>query len=144
MSGSMRPLKIDDTPLYGAPGLLVCGLDDESAGELRALVLTLDWPALPVSFAGRKDLKTKVGTLFRERPMAPENLGGVAVIMAGITGNQLQVLMKSWRASPLPPSLWATLNQTNEHWPLLTLLKHLAEERKEMAKARRSSPPPKE
>lgn len=140
MSGSMRPLKIDDTPLYGAPGLLVCGLENESAKELKALLLTLGWPKLPVSFAGRKDLKTEVATLFQERPTKPENLGGVAVIMSGITGNQLQELMACWRSSALPPSLWATLTQTNEHWPLLTLLKHLAEERQEMAKHRSHSP----
>ena len=135
--GTMRPIDIDDTPLYGPRGLLVCGLEEESAEQLLALLRDLGWDDLPISFAGRGDLKTQVGQLFKDQPDNRQALGGLAVIMAGITGNQLQQLMKSWRESTLPRTLWATLTKTSETWPLLTLLKHLAEEQKEMAESRR-------
>ena len=135
--GTMSPMELDETPLYGPRGLLVCGLAKETAAQLVSLVRDLGWSDLPLSFAGRCDLKTSVGELFRERPDHREALGGVAVVMAGITGNQLQQLMKSWRENALPRTLWATLTETSETWPLGTLLKHLAEEQKEMAKAAR-------
>lgn len=135
--GTMRPMDIDDTPIYGPKGLLVCGLDTKTADTLVALVRTLGWSDVPVSFAGRKDLNTSVGSLFEDHPNNREDLGGVAVIMAGITGNQLQQLMKSWREHAFPRPLWATLTETSETWPLGTLLKHLAEEQREMAEAAR-------
>ncbi|WP_300672875.1 DUF3783 domain-containing protein [Desulfoluna sp.] len=138
--GTMRPIEIDETPLYGPRGLLVCGLEDESAKALLTLVHDLGWDDLSVAFAGRGDLQISVKQLFEEPPDHREPLGGVAVIMAGITGSQLQELMKGWRASSLPRTLWATLTETSETWPLGTLLKHLSEEQKEMAKARRPRP----
>ncbi|SCY22640.1 DUF3783 domain-containing protein [Desulfoluna spongiiphila] len=135
--GTMQPMDIDDTPLYGPKGLLVCGLETETADALVSLVGQLGWSDLPIAFAGRDDLATPVGKLFTEQPNNWEALGGVAVVMAGITGNQLQQLMKSWRENALPRTLWATLTETSETWPLGTLLKHLSEEQKEMAKAAR-------
>jgi hypothetical protein len=135
--GTMRPMAIDDRPLYGPRGLLVCGLEEGLAGQLLELIRGLGWDDLPISFAGREDLKTSVGQLFLDQPDNREALGGFAVIMSGITGNQLQQLMKSWRETTLPRTLWATLTKTSETWALLTLLKHLAEEQKEMAESRR-------
>ena len=137
MTGTMRPMELDETPLYGPRGLLVCGLEDSLAEQFLSLLGALGWDDIPVSFAGRNDLNTPVGQFFEEPTDNREDLGGFAVIMAGITGSQLQQLMKSWRESTLPRTLWATLTETSETWPLLTLLRHLAEEQKEMAEARR-------
>lgn len=136
-NGTMRPMDIDETPLYGPRGILVCGLDEGAAAQFLTLVRDLGWADLPLFFAGRKDLETPVGALFSEQPDHREALGGVAVIMGGITGHELQRLMKSWRERALPRALWATLTETSETWPLGTLLKHLAEEQKEMAEATR-------
>lgn len=135
--GTMRPMDIDETPLYGPRGILVCGLGEDAAAQGIALIRDLGWANLPLFFAGRTDLETPVGALFSEQPDHREDLGGVAVIMGGITGRELQRLMKSWRERALPRALWATLTETSETWPLGTLLKHLAEEQKEMADAAR-------
>ncbi|BCS96247.1 hypothetical protein DSLASN_18790 [Desulfoluna limicola] len=140
MAGTMRPMELDETPLYGPRGLLVCGLNETMAKQFLSLLGTLGWDDLPVSFAGRNDLNTPVGQLFTEPVDNREALGGFAVIMGGITGSQLQQLMKSWRESSLPRTLWATLTETSVNWPLLTLLRHLAEEQKEMAESRHNQP----
>ena len=141
MSGTMRPMDIDDTPMYGPRGLLVCGLEGDHVVALFSLLKALELADLPVSFAGHAELKTTVGELFQAQPDNRESLGGVAVIMSGITGNQLQSIMKGWRSNALPGALWATLTETSTTWPLITLLKHLEEERQEMSKQRNSTPP---
>ena len=33
--GTLRPLEMNDTPLYGPKGLLVCGLDEDQASQLE-------------------------------------------------------------------------------------------------------------
>ena len=141
MSGTMRPVDIDDTPMYGNIGILACGLEGDHAIEFLALLKALGLADLPVSFAGHAELKTPVGKLFQAQPDNRESLGGVAVIMSGITGNQLQSIMAGWRSNALPKALWATLTETSTTWPLITLLKHLEEERQEMSRQRNSTPP---
>ncbi|MCG8470607.1 MAG: DUF3783 domain-containing protein [Desulfobacterales bacterium] len=130
--GTLRPLNQDETPLYGPKGILVCGLDEEKAMRAEYLFKALSWEEVPLSFAGPADIATPVIDLFESQPDNRNPMGGVAVIMGGITGKQLHQLMAAWRAVKLPAPLWATLQKTSAIWPLATLLKHLALEQQEM------------
>jgi hypothetical protein len=58
----------------------------------------------------------------------PSNLPR-AVIMSGITENELHHIMNGYRTTGLPPQLWATLTPTSETWPLSVLLEELAAEK---------------
>jgi hypothetical protein len=56
-----------------------------------------------------------------------------AVIMAGITQNELLRLMGTCKQAGMQPALWATLTPTSATWPLAALLAELAAERKALA-----------
>jgi hypothetical protein len=61
-----------------------------------------------------------------------------AIIMAGITENELHLLMSSYRSAGLPNPLWATLTPTSEAWTLRQLLTELSAEREALESARPS------
>jgi hypothetical protein len=55
-----------------------------------------------------------------------------AIIMAGITQNELHRLMSACRQSRMKPTLWATLTPTSETWTIQNLLIELAAEHRAM------------
>ena len=55
-----------------------------------------------------------------------------AVIMSGITQNELHLLMSGCRKAGMKQALWATLTPISETWPLQNLLQELAAEHKAM------------
>jgi hypothetical protein len=57
-----------------------------------------------------------------------------AIIMAGITENELHQLIASYRRAGLPNPMWATLTPTSENWTLRELLKELAVEKAALEK----------
>jgi hypothetical protein len=48
-----------------------------------------------------------------------------AIIMAGITQNEMHRLMTGCRKSKMKPTLWATLTPTSETWTIQSLLNEL-------------------
>jgi hypothetical protein len=57
-----------------------------------------------------------------------------AIIMSGISQNELHMLMAGCRKSGMQQPLWATLTPTSETWPIQNLLKELAAEHRAMQK----------
>jgi hypothetical protein len=57
-----------------------------------------------------------------------------AVIMSGVTQNELHLLMSGSRQAGMKPPLWATLTPTSETWAVQDLLKELAAEHQAMQK----------
>jgi hypothetical protein len=57
--------------------------------------------------------------------------------MAGITQNEMHVLMTGCRKSKMKQTLWATLTPTSESWTIHSLLSELAAEHREMQKRKR-------
>jgi hypothetical protein len=57
-----------------------------------------------------------------------------AVIMSGVTQNELHLLMSGSRQAGMKPPLWATLTPTSETWAVHDLLKELAAEHQAMQK----------
>ena len=60
-----------------------------------------------------------------------------AIIMAGITQNEMHGLMTGCRKSKMKQTLWATLTPTSETWTIQSLLSELAAEHREMQKRKR-------
>ena len=52
-----------------------------------------------------------------------------AVILSGISENELHTMLRTYRARGLPAPLWATLTETSVAWPLSELLRELSSER---------------
>ena len=55
-----------------------------------------------------------------------------AIIMGGLTQNELHLLMSASRQAGMKPPLWATLTPTSETWTVQDLLKELAAEHQAM------------
>jgi hypothetical protein len=60
-----------------------------------------------------------------------------AIIVSGISENQLHGLMTMCRKTGMQQSLWAALTPTSETWPLAQLLTELQAERKALSKRRK-------
>jgi len=129
--------KIEETDnrMHGPRKLLVCGFP---AGEQPTLAAALTGASLgdlePIwAGADRADqtlgdlMSLPGGTGAGEDSTLPR-----AVIMAGITENELHVLMAAHRAAGLERPFWAALTPTSETWTLAALLAELANERQAM------------
>ena len=127
--------------LYGPRALLVCGFTPEGQSAILERIEAAGLASLSVVFAATADLATGLDALFARDSGAgrdePSRMPA-AVIMAGISEDELHQLMESYRSAGMPWPLWATLTPTSESWTLRALLKELAAER--AALAAKSSP----
>jgi len=124
-------------PLYGPRKLLVCGFTPEGQTFLDGVIESAAVAELPLIYASSADLEESLANLLSR----PDNAGRgeasrmpAAVIMAGISENELHQLMSSYRNAGLPSPLWATLTPTSEKWTLRQLLTELSAEREALAK----------
>lgn len=130
--------KVDksDKRMYGPRGLLVCGYPEEERDSFLDFVKnTLD--EIPVIFGVNTDIDTKLGDLFehahKDGMTHPSDLSR-AVIMSGLSQNELHSLMGAYRGESLVPQLWATLTPVSENWTLKALLIELLAEAEKMRK----------
>jgi hypothetical protein len=126
-------------PLYGPRKLLVCGFTTEGQASLEAVITATAIADLPIVYAASADLEESLSSLLS----CSANTGSgepsrmpAAIIMAGITENELHQLIASYRDAGLPSPLWATLTPTSEHWTLRQLLKELSAEREALKNRR--------
>jgi hypothetical protein len=119
-------------PLYGPRKLLICGFTPEGQAFLDKVLNVASINDLSVIYAVNADLEQTLSNLLSH----PEDSGRgevsrmpAAIIMSGITENELHQLMTSYRSAGLPNPLWATLTPTSELWTLRQLLTELSQER---------------
>jgi len=133
----------DDTPLYGHPALLVCGLSPDDQHRLLDLLAGLTENSLRVIFITLSDRDKPVGKLMTQKHLA--NLGQTSqspgvIIVAGLAHQTLFQIMQRYRREALPRVMWATLTPYNETWPLSQLLAELTIERETLRRTSQSSP----
>ena len=119
--------KIDrsDKKMYGRRGLLVCGYPEEERKIFLDFISKLNMEDLPVIFAGNTDIEKTVGTLLtlkhKEGVTGPSDLPR-AVIMSGLSQEELHGLMDAYRGAGFVSQIWASLTPVNETWTLKALL----------------------
>jgi len=123
--------------LYGPRKLLICGFTAEGQAFLDDVIATSAITDLALIYACSSDLEISLTDILAQ----PANTGRgqasrmpAAIVMAGITENELHLLMSSYRSAGLPNPLWATLTPTSENWTLRQLLTELSAERKALEK----------
>ena len=123
--------------LFGPRKLLVCGFTPEGQTQLGDVIAVSKISDLAVIYAASADLELVLADIMAR----PKNAGRneisrmpAAIIMAGITENELHQLISSYRRAGLPNPLWATLTPISESWTLRQLLKDLSAEREALAK----------
>ena len=127
--------------MYGPKGLLVCGYPEEERTDFLKLVDEVGLVGIRIVFASSHDLGASVGGI-----LAHENKAGIvgpsnmqrAVVMSGLTQNELHRLMADYRKAGFARQIWATLTPVSEKWPLEQLLNELQAEDKAMKNKRKN------
>jgi hypothetical protein len=135
--GTFEKVRHTDTPMYGPSGLLLCGFPAAAQSTFMAVLKMAGLEAVPIVWANESHQAKTLGELLAlpagsgadEESTLPR-----AVIVSGITENQLHGLMTRCRTSGMQPALWAALTPTSATWPLSRLLAELQAERRALAK----------
>ena len=119
--------------MYGSRGLLVCGYPVEERMDFINLLDKTDLSGIRVVFACSDDLETRVGDVISKEDRA--GFDGVsdmprAVVMSGLTQNELHNLMAAYKKGGFVRQIWASLTPVSEKWPLKNLLNELQKEDK--------------
>jgi hypothetical protein len=133
--GEFQKVSRSDKPLYGPRKLLLCGFAAGEHPEFIALLDAIGLPALPLVWVTEDQSGLSVGELAKLDSGTGAGLSSGlprAVIMSGITQNELHLLMSGCRQAGMKQALWATLTPISETWPLQNLLRELAAEHKAM------------
>ena len=128
--GTFRKVEKSSKTMYGPKGILVCGYTKEEQTAFYSLLREIRMETIPVKFLvdthGSKTLKT----IFEESENDQTEHSSLkrAVIMSGLTQEELHKLIASHRESGLTRPLWASLTPISESWALKDLLEELARE----------------
>ena len=126
-----------DKPMYGPRRLLICGFSSEAQPKFVKLLEIIGLSEMPKVWV----TDAHAGSLISEVLALEDNTGWKfgselprAVIMSGVTQNELHLLMSGSRQAGMKPPLWATLTPTSETWTVQDLLKDLDAEHQAMQK----------
>lgn len=138
--GTFQRVQHSENRLYGPEKLLLCGFPVAAQSKISAVLKAAGLENLAVVWANENDGGQTLAALLD----LPGGSGADqdsslprAIIVSGITENQLHHLMTTCRQAGMRQALWATLTPTSESWPLSQLLAELQAERDAMAKRTR-------
>ena len=139
MNHKGRFTKIDKSEkrMYGPRGLLVCGYPARERRDFIGLADRVGLGGTRVVFATTRDLRTNIGDILcyeSETGLKGESIMARAVVMSGLTRNELHRLLAAYRKAGKTPQIWATLTPISEKWPLEYLLNELQSEDRAMKK----------
>ncbi|MFP4446372.1 MAG: DUF3783 domain-containing protein [Desulfosudaceae bacterium] len=135
--GTFQKVGQSEQRLYGPRAMLVCGFalsEQEAFADMLARQGLADVAVIAAAAAEENE---RLGDLLARpdrsgRGAAPG--AARAVIMAGITEQELHQTLSAYRELGLARPLWATLTPHSENWTLAELLAELAEEHRAMEK----------
>ncbi len=135
--GGFSRIDRSEKRMHGMRGLLVCGYPEEERDTFINFISTLDMEALPVIFSVNTDIEKGVGELLtlkhKEGIIGPSDMPR-AVIMSGLSHDELHRLMDAYRGAGFVSQIWATITPHNETWTLKALLIELLAEARAMQK----------
>lgn len=117
--------------LYGPPCILISGYKVAEQASILSLIASCGLSGHPVVFVGEDDGDTLLRELVRQESGKGRGLSSAlarAIIMSGLTENELHSLLSSYRKEKFAQQLWATLTPVSEGWTLSELLRELHSE----------------
>jgi len=133
--GGFEKVSASDKPMYGPRKLLICGFPADAHPKFAKFLEIIGLSDLPKIWVA----EAHAGSLISDLLALADNTGrgessGLprAIIMCGLTQNELHLLMSASRQAGMKPPLWATLTPTSETWRVQDLLKELAAEHQAM------------
>ncbi len=133
--GGFEKVMASDEPMYGPRKLLICGFSSEIQPHVAKLLEVLKLSDIPRIWVTAEHAGTPISnalalednTGWGESSELPR-----AIIMCGLTQNELHLLMSGSRQAGMKPPLWATLTPTSGTWTVQDLLTELAAEHQAM------------
>jgi hypothetical protein len=129
-------IQYSDHCLYGPRKLLLCGFSGETQTKFKALAEMLGLTNLPLVWLCEVQFERIIADLIE----LPDGTGASqsstlprAIIVSGITQNELHRLMAGCRKAGMNQALWAALTPTSAGWQLQHLLAELTAERKALS-----------
>ena len=119
--------------MYGPRGLLICGFSAEERVAVMDLLAKKTFGQMPVIFSTDLDKQSLVKDLLAKSPCSGADQPCFlerAIIMSGVTEQELHYIMAEYKKAGLPKPLWATLTPTSENWTIEALVAELASERR--------------
>ena len=121
--------------MYGPRKFVLCGFGHDAQPKFKTVLELAGLADVPLVWAAAEDATLMTGALFARPDGAGLGIGSAlprAIIMAGITENELHRLLNVSRKAGMRQALWAALTPTSETWPLKDLLAELSAERREL------------
>lgn len=137
--GTFEKVQHSDSRMYGTPKLLLCGFSVQAQPAFLEVLKMVGLEDIAIVWANEDNQKETLSVLLALPNGAGKGRGSTlprAIIVSGITQNQLHTLMTLCRKSGMQQSLWAALTPTSETWPLELLLNELQAERKALSERR--------
>ena len=129
-----------DKVLYGPRKLLFCGFSSDIQPKFMTLLEMIGLSDIPKVWVKEDQRDVSVRELLELEDDTGEGLSSSlprAIIMSGITQNELHQLMAGCRKSGMKRPLLATLTPISETWTIQNLLHELAAEHTAMQKGKR-------
>ena len=126
-----------DQSLYGPRKLLLCGFSQNVQPNFNKLLELIGLSEIPKVWVSEDQADTRIGELVKLQDNTGFGISSElprAIIMAGITQNEMHGLMTGCRNAKMKQTLWATLTPTSETWTIQSLLNELAAEHAAMQK----------
>ena len=124
--------------MYGPSKLLLCGFAAAAQSKFMTVLDMAGLKDIPVVWVNQALSEKRLSELLDLSNGNGEGKGSTlprAIIVSGITENQLHALMTLCRKTGMQQALWAVLTPTSETWPLEQLLAELQAERKALSKS---------
>jgi len=124
-----------DKLLYGPRKVLLCGFSAEVQSKFINLLNMIGLSEIPLVWVTEDQVDLSLKKLVRLENGTSTGLSSQlprAIIMSGITQNELHLLISGCRQAGMKQTLWATLTPTSENWFLQNLLHELAAEHRAM------------
>jgi len=132
-AASFKKLSRSDEPLYGPRKILLCGFSPPGQASFAALIYQAGLRDAPLVWiaADRADMLVADLLLLPDQTgLAEASTLPRAVILSGVTENEIHRLMALNRKTSRQATIWATVTPVSETWTLNKLLMELQAERK--------------
>jgi hypothetical protein len=134
--GKFEKVQYSDTALYGPEKLVLCGFSYKTQSLFKKVLQKADLSHVEKVWVNESQKKKKLIELLDlsdNTGMGKPSTLPRAIVVSGITENQLHTLIAICRAAGMKNALWAALTPTSEKWPIGQLLKELESERQALA-----------
>jgi len=137
VDATFEKVTTSDKPLFGSRKLLLCGFPSGAQPKFVTVLEMVGLREVPKIWVSDDQGDMALSALLQLPDNSGESVSSNlprAIIVAGISQNELISLMTVCKKAGMMNALWAALTPISENWTIQQLLAELAAERKAMAK----------